>query len=104
MATLQPEFAVAVYFAYILATRSRSLTFGTTNNLVRRVGRHRAMEPDRHREYRLVYFERWKTAEAALLREQELGRQTYQRLTDLVTAHNPSWSDLAAEWFIPRRA
>ena len=95
---------MAVYFAYILSTRSRSLTFGTTNNLVRRVGRHRAMEPDRHREHRLVYFERWATPEAAVLREQELGRLTYARLTDLITAHNPAWNDLSADWFIPRRA
>jgi len=104
VATLHSEFAVAAYFAYILSTRSRSLDLGTTINLVRRVGRHRAMDPDRHRDYRLVYFERCKTAEAAAQRERELGRLTHQRLTDLITAHNPSWRDLSADWFIARRA
>lgn len=99
---------MAIYYTYILATRSRTLTFGTTNNLFRRIGRQRAMDPlwlhSSAGAVRLVYYEEWKTAEAATLREGEFNRMPYGRLLDLIGQDNPDWRDLAAEWFIPRRA
>jgi putative endonuclease len=51
------------YYVYILASKSRELYIGVTNNLTRRLAEHRAgIDPDdhcyRHEIIRLVHVER----------------------------------------------
>ncbi|MEO8030059.1 MAG: GIY-YIG nuclease family protein [Gemmatimonadota bacterium] len=99
---------MATYYTYILATRSRSLDFGVTSNLQRRVGRHRAMEPNRSLgkdgAVRLVYYEQRTSVEAALERVREIQRWSYPQVEALISRSNPNWHDLAMEWFVARRA
>ena len=54
------------YFIYILASRSRTLYIGVTNNLLHRVAQHRTGKAgsftSRYKTYRLVYYERSSTS------------------------------------------
>src|SRR6266446_4414956 len=64
------------YCVYIMASRSRVLYAGVTNDIVRRVDEHkRGLIPGFTRKYhvtRLVYFERFAEVRAALAREKEI--------------------------------
>ena len=65
-----------VYYVYILASRSRVLYTGVTNDLVRRVSEHRlgrsAGFTSRYRITRLVYFEEFTHIRNAIAREKEI--------------------------------
>ena len=64
------------YCVYIMASRSRVLYAGVTNDIVRRVDEHkRGLFPGFTRKYhvtRLVYFERFAEVRAAIAREKEI--------------------------------
>ena len=64
------------YCVYIMASRSRVLYAGVTNDIVRRVDEHkRGLIPGFTRKYhvtRLVYFERFAEVRAAIAREKEI--------------------------------
>src|SRR3989442_11370208 len=64
------------YCVYIMASRSRVLYTGVTNDIVRRVDEHkRGLILGFTRKYhvtRLVYFERFAEVRAALAREKEI--------------------------------
>src|SRR5207248_5415812 len=64
------------YCVYIMASRSRVLYAGVTNDIVRRVDEHkRGLIPGFTRKYhvtRLVYFERCAEVRAAIAREKEI--------------------------------
>lgn len=96
------------YYTYVLANRARSFQIGVTHNLMRRVGRHRAMDPrvaaGPAGVFRLVYYEKRGTARAAMERARQLERLTQGSLSELIAAANPSWRDMAADWFESRRA
>jgi putative endonuclease len=81
---------------------------GVTNNLVRRVGRHRAMDPGaftrRYRITRLVYYETASNILSAIAREKQLKGLSRAKKLSLISSSNPEWRDLAVEWFDSRRA
>ena len=90
------------YYVYMLASRSRRLYVGMTNDLQRRVFEHRTGScsfTHKYRIDRLVYFETTQNVMAAIAREKELKGWLRKRKLALVDQFNPSWSDLAAEWF-----
>jgi putative endonuclease len=65
------------YYVYIMASRSRVLYTGITNNLGFRVEKHRAAtDPTsftaRYRVYQLVYCEEYQTARQAIDRETQI--------------------------------
>ena len=100
-----------VYYVYILASRSRNLYAGVTNDLMRRALEHR--EPGvrafttRYRIHRLVYFERYRDVRNAIKREKEIKAWRRSKKLALIEQHNPAWDDLGAEWFpmpYPRKA
>lgn len=95
------------YFVYIMASRSRVLYTGVTNNLSRRVFEHKAERIEgftkRYRVYRLVYFESYNYVRDAIKREKEIKRWVRQRRVELIESLNPTWEDLAADWFTPQR-
>ena len=67
------------YYVYILASKSRQLYIGITNNLTRRLAEHRAgIDPDghcyRHEIIRLVHVERTTDVLEAIRREKQLKR------------------------------
>ena len=89
------------YFVYILASRSRTLYIGITNNLRRRIDEHREGKADsftaKYRIHRLVYFERFQYVQQAIAREKYLKHFQRAEKIALIQANNPTWVDLAAE-------
>jgi putative endonuclease len=90
------------YYVYIMASRSRVLYAGVTNDLARRVNEHKrglnAGFTSRYRVTRLVYFEEFADIRDAIAREKELKGWNRSRKARLVESRNPTWEDLSKEW------
>jgi putative endonuclease len=89
------------YFVYILASETRELYVGVTNNLERRLAEHRSgYDPGsysvRHGTTWLVYFEMTADVSAAIRRENRLKRLSRMRKVRLIEKVNPDWWDLAS--------
>jgi len=90
------------FYVYILASRSRDLYVGVTNNIFMRVGQHR--EPNatsytgRYKIDRLVYYEHFKYVSNAIAYEKELKDMSRVKKIALIEEQNPTWDDLAAKW------
>jgi putative endonuclease len=86
------------YFVYILASRSRVLYTGVTNDLVRRVAQHRAglgsAFARRYSVNRLVHVETAGSALEAIRREKQIKGWTRRKKVALIEATNPGWEDL----------
>jgi len=99
---------VGQYFVYVLASRSRALYVGVTNNLERRVYEHKhKLVPGftaRHNIVRLVHFEETEDIVSAIERERLIKGWTRAKKVALVEATNPTWEDLAADWSGTRTA
>src|SRR5882724_2742552 len=91
------------YCVYILASRSRTLYTGVTNDLMARMARHRAGKPGsftmRYRIHRLVHFETFGEVRAAIAREKEIKHWPRSRKIALIEEKNPGWNDLAERYF-----
>ena len=87
------------YWVYILASATRVLYIGVTNDLVRRVAEHRAgvggTFTRRYRVHRLVYAEEHGSVRDAIAREKTLKGWRRDRKVELVLSVNPAWNDLA---------
>lgn len=90
------------YYTYIMASRSRVLYIGVTNNIVRRTAEHKAHTSDgftaRHRCARLVWCETYHSPTAAIAREKELKGWSRTRKIALIEETNPGWLDLGESW------
>jgi putative endonuclease len=90
------------FYVYILASRSRNLYIGITNNLVLRAEQHREHRPGTHTARyqvdRLVYFERFQYVNNAIAREKELKDWNRARKIVLIERENPTWEDLSEKW------
>ena len=88
------------YYVYIMASRSRVLYAGVTNDLVRRVAEHKAGEmggfTSRYRVTNLVYYEGTQDVWAALAREKQIKAWRRDKKIALIEATNPEWEDLSA--------
>ena len=95
------------YFTYILASHSRRLYVGMTNDLVKRLWEHRSATTGftaSYRTTRLVYFETHPNPMNAIAREKQIKGWLRSKKIALVEITNPLWEDLAAGWFDqPRR-
>jgi putative endonuclease len=91
------------YYVYILASFSRALYVGVTNDLERRVFQHR--EPNsskftgRYRISRLVYVETFADPREAIAREKQLKNWRREKKVALIEESNPGWRDLSDGWF-----
>jgi len=88
------------YYVYILASRSRCLYVGVTNDVVRRVAQHRAglvSFTARYRVRHLVYVEETADVRAAIAREKQIKGWIRGRKIELIEAVNPGWEDLLPE-------
>jgi putative endonuclease len=87
------------YCVYMLASRSRNLYIGVTNNVERRVFEHRqSLVPgftDRYQIFRLVYFEQFGDIRDAVAREKEIKGWRREKKIRLIEQDNPTWVDLA---------
>jgi putative endonuclease len=87
------------YWFYIMASGpSGTLYAGVTNDLVRRASEHRHGDADgftkRYGVKRLVYYERYETAYAAIQREKNVKHWPRKWKFDLIQKMNPEWRDL----------
>lgn len=91
------------YYVYMLASRSRVLYVGVTNDLQRRVWEHRNGTVEsftkRYNIHRLVWFESGSDVLAAIEREKQLKGWRREKKVALVEKGNPTWEDLAEGWF-----
>ena len=94
---------IRTYWVYILASRSRVLYTGVTNDLARRVKEHKqGLIPgftEKYRVTRLVYFEQFGDIRDAIAREKQIKGLVRARKLELIEARNPTWADLAERWF-----
>ena len=90
------------YFVYILASPSRTLYTGVTNNLARRVYEHKhKLIPGFTSRYNvglLVYFETFHTPQEAIAREKQIKGWVRRKKVALIEENNPSWEDLSEAW------
>ena len=91
------------YYVYILASRSRILYIGVTNDLERRVYEHKKkLVPGFTAKYnidRLVYFEATEDVQAAIAREKQIKGWLRSRKVSLIESVNRTWDDLSVHWF-----
>jgi len=94
--------ASRTFFVYILASSSRVLYVGVTNNLARRLLEHRSgASPGfaaAHGAHRLVYCETTPNPIAAIAREKQLKGWKRIRKLRLIESTNPEWKDLSKGW------
>ena len=92
-----------VYYVYIMASRSRVLYTGVTNDLSRRVAEHKqGLVPgftSKYRITRLVYFEEFPDVHDAIAREKQIKGWVRARKIRLIEEHNPTWEDRADLWY-----
>jgi putative endonuclease len=90
------------YWVYILASISRRLYAGVTNDIHRRVRQHRSGDgsefTSRYRIHRLVYCEETADIRAAIAREKQIKGWRREKKVGLIESANPLWIDLAADW------
>ena len=82
-----------------MASRSRTLYVGVTNDLERRVYEYKEkLVPGFTTKYkigRLVYFELTEDVHAAISREKQIKGWTRSKKVALVDSVNPTWKDLS---------
>ena len=99
-AAMSRPFGMCTFYVYILASRSRTLYVGVTNDLPRRLAQHRAGANEfsaRYRCARLVFVETARDARAAIAREKQIKRWRREKKIALIQALNPAWEDLSAD-------
>jgi putative endonuclease len=91
------------YYVYIMASRSKVLYVGVTNDLGRRVYEHKHHLikgfTDKYEVTKLVYYEETSDVKAAISREKQIKGWLRKKKTSLVKSMNPTWRDLAKEWY-----
>ena len=87
------------YFVYIVASDSRELYVGVTNDLKRRLTEHRCgldqnSYSSRHETTHLVYCEMTPDVTSAIRREKRLKRLSRLRKIRVIERANPDWREL----------
>ena len=87
----------------MMSSKSRTLYTGVTNNLERRVFKHKhKLLPGFTQKYnidRLVYFENWGDIRDAIGREKQIKGWLRTKKVALIIAKNPAWRDLSRDWY-----
>jgi putative endonuclease len=91
------------YYVYMLASRTRRLYVGMTNDLERRVWQHQTRANDgftsQYNIERLVWHESTSQVLDAIAREKQVKSWRREKKIELIEADNPSWADLARDWY-----
>ncbi len=94
--------ALKNYYAYIMASTSRTLYTGVTNNLERRMLQHRRKLlgefTARYNINRLVYYEVSGEILAAIAREKQIKSWSRKKKIALIESVNRDWKDLSDAW------
>jgi putative endonuclease len=89
------------YYVYILASKSRTLYTGVTNNLHVRLLQHRQGQDgftSRYRITELVYYTIFDHPRDAIQCEKRIKSWTRAKRVALIRSVNPKWRDLSADW------
>ena len=91
------------YFVYILASKSRRLYIGMTNDLEARIWQHKTKSAKGHAtRYNidcLVHFEEFNNVDQAIDREKQLKKWRRDKKITLIESMNPTWRDLSVGWY-----
>ena len=90
------------YYVYIVASWTRVIYTGVTNNLEVRLHQHRTASDDtfagKYNAHRLVYVEEFRWIHDAIAREKQIKGWRRDRKIALIESLNPEWKDLSEEW------
>lgn len=88
-----------IYYVYVLASKSRTLYVGVTNDIERRLFEHRHGDARkfafRYRTFRLVHLEAFGDVRDAITREKDVKSWSREKKVRLIRWKNPTWEDLA---------
>jgi putative endonuclease len=91
------------YFVYIVTNRSKTLYIGMTNSILRRIFEHKTKATEgftsKYKLDRLVYWERYTSVHRAIAREKQIKGWLRIKKIQLIVEMNPTWKDLAADWY-----
>jgi len=86
------------FYVYIMASITKVLYIGMTNNLLRRVTEHKeGKHPGFSQKYqtkKLVFYEHFQYVNDAIAREKELKGWRREKKVKLIEDMNPLWHDL----------
>ena len=87
------------YYVYIMTNQSRNLYIGLTNNLRRRMNKHKVSPiggfTKRYNLKKLVYVERFSDINSAVAREKQMKKWTREKKIILINQQNRDWHDLS---------
>ncbi len=93
---------VRTYYVYLMASRTRTLYVGVTNDLQRRVAEHKSrFVPGFSAKYHttmLVWFQEFQDVEEAIACEKRVKGWRRSKKVELIESGNPEWEDSAAPW------
>ena len=93
------------FWVYIVASKSRHIYTGMTNDIKRRIGEHKSGHirgfTQKYNINRLVYFEKYRYVGNAIEREKQIKGLDREKRIALIEALNPAWEDLSEEWGKP---
>ncbi len=91
------------YYVYIMASISKTIYTGVTNNIHLRVLQHKFGVnkgfTSRYRVSKLVYFEWTDDIESAIKREKQLKNWHREWKLNLIESTNRNWDDLSNGWY-----
>lgn len=91
------------YYVYIMASNSKVIYTGMTNDLESRVYQHKNKLDDgfskRYNTYKLVWYDETDDVVTAIEFEKRIKGWLRKKKIALIEENNPSWLDLASEWF-----
>jgi putative endonuclease len=91
-----------LYYVYILASASRVLYTGVTNDVQRRVRQHKETRvlgfTQKYKVTQLMHCEVFSDVRLAIAREKQIKAWTRAKRIALIESRNPHWKDLSEEW------
>jgi len=91
------------YYVYFMSNRSKTIYTGVTGHLRTKVWQHKTGQFEgftkKYKLDRLVYLEKYRYVRNAIAREKQLKRWSRIKKIRLIVSVNPTWRDLAEEWF-----
>ena len=89
------------YYVYIMASKSRVLYVGMTNDLQCRVEQHKQKLVEgftqKYNVTRLVYYEATNDVRSAITREKQIKAWRRSKKVELIESADPTWKDLSEE-------
>ena len=89
------------YYVYIMASRSKTLYVGVTNDLNRRVYEHKSNIVDgfsnKYKTHKLVYYECGQDIYFTIEREKQIKKWRREKKIFLIKTMNEEWRDLYGE-------